>query len=174
MSSIPITQMYGRVGAVADGDYIRIEDGHGPFATLSLPHDSEDPSWSPKELPPIEVIDGQHRLWAVDHTANFEDDDYELPVVAFSGLDLTWQAYLFYTINIRPVRINTSLAFDLYPLLRTEKWLEHERGPRVYRETRAQEVVEALYAHPGESLARSYQHAGRARTTNGEAVSLDS
>ena len=133
---------------VADGDYIRIEDGDGPFAMVRLPRNSEDPSWLPKELPPIEVIDGQHRLWAVDNTANSEDDDYELPVVAFSGLDLTWQAYLFYTINIRPVRINTSLAFDLYPLLRTEKWLEHERGPRVYRETRAQEVVQALYAHP--------------------------
>lgn len=133
---------------VADGDYIRIKDGDGPFSMLRLPRKSEDPSWSPQELPPIEVIDGQHRLWAVEENGNLEVDDYELPVVAFSGLDLTWQAYLFYTINIRPVRINTSLAFDLYPLLRTEKWLEHERGPRVYRETRAQEVVEALYAHP--------------------------
>ena len=71
-------------------------------------------------------------------------------MVAFYGLDVTWQAYLFYTINIRPVRINASLAFDLYPLLRTERWLEDEqpRGPRVYRETRAQEIVRALYAHP--------------------------
>ena len=134
--------------SVADGDYILIEDGDGPFATLHLPDNSENPSWSPKGLPPIEVIDGQHRLWAVDAAKNFDDDDYQLPVVAFSGLDLTWQAYLFYTINIRPVKINTSLAFDLYPLLRTEKWLEHERGPRVYRETRAQEIVEALYTHP--------------------------
>ena len=133
---------------VAEGDHILIEDGDGPFATLRLPTESEDPSWSPRALPPIEVIDGQHRLWAVDNTPIFDDDDYELPVVAFNGLDLTWQAYLFYTVNIRPVRINTNLAFDLYPLLRTEKWLEHERGPRVYRETRAQEVVEALYTHP--------------------------
>ena len=134
--------------SVADGDHILIEDGDGPFAKLRLPDKSEDPLWSPKQLPPVEVIDGQHRLWAIDGTADFDIDDYELPVVAFSGLDLTWQAYLFYTINIRPVKINTSLAFDLYPLLRTEKWLEHERGPRIYRETRAQEVVEALYAHP--------------------------
>ena len=29
-------------------------------------------------------------------------DDFELPVVAFVGLDLSWQAYLFYTINIKP------------------------------------------------------------------------
>ena len=131
---------------VADGEHISIEDGNGQFATLHLPDSSENPYWSPSELPPIEVIDGQHRLWAVDESEEF--DEYELPVVAFKGLDLTWQAYLFYTINIRPVKINTSLAFDLYPLLRTEKWLEHEKGPAVYRETRAQEVVEALYAHP--------------------------
>ena len=132
---------------VADGDHICIEDGEGAFAKLRLPDKAGSLSWSPKKLAPIEVIDGQHRLWAVDGTVEFDDHDYELPVVAFSGLDLTWQAYLFYTINIRPVKINTSLAFDLYPLLRTEKWLEGERGPRVYMETRAQEVVEALYTH---------------------------
>ena len=131
---------------VAEGEHIRIEDGDSQFATLHLPDQSEDPSWSPTEMPPVEVIDGQHRLWAVNESKDF--DDYELPVVAFKGLDLTWQAYLFYTINIRPVKINASLAFDLYPLLRTEKWLEQQRGPRVYRETRAQEVVEALYDHP--------------------------
>ena len=131
---------------VADGDHVCIEDGEGHFATLRLPEKFESESWSPTDLPPIEVIDGQHRLWAFNDSVAF--DDYELPVVAFSGLDLTWQAYLFYTINIRPVKINTSLAFDLYPLLRTEKWLEQERGPLVYRETRAQEIVEALYSHP--------------------------
>ena len=133
---------------VCKGDHINIEDGDGPFATLRLPNEYANTSWRPKGLPPIEVIDGQHRLWAVDGNADFHEDDYELPVVAFRGLDLTWQAYMFYTINIRPVKINTSLAFDLYPLLRTEKWLEQQRGPRVYRETRAQQVVEALYTHP--------------------------
>ena len=104
------------------------------------------PDGLPKELPPVEVIDGQHRLWAFDESN--ENEDFELPVVAFYGLDLSWQAYLFYTINIRPVKINTSLAFDLYPLLRTESWLEYGEGPRIYRETRAQEVVQALYSHP--------------------------
>ena len=49
---------------------------------------------------------------------------YELPVIAFQGLDVTWQAYLFYTINIKPKRINASLAYDLYPLLRVQDWLE--------------------------------------------------
>ena len=90
------------------------------------------------------MIDGQHRLWA------FEEDvpGYEIPVVAFHGLDRSWQAYLFYTINIKPKRINTSLAFDLYPLLRTEDWLEKFEGHSIYRETRAQELTEALWSHP--------------------------
>jgi hypothetical protein len=92
------------------------------------------------------VIDGQHRLWAID--AKRVPDDYELPVVAFYGLDISWQAYLFWTINIKPKRINASLAFDLYPLLRTEDWLERFRGPVVYREVRAQELTESLWLHP--------------------------
>ncbi len=98
-------------------------------------------------LPPFEVIDGQHRLWAFD-----ADDkvtaDFQLPVVAFHGLDISWQAYLFYTINIKPKRINPSLAFDLYPLLRAEDWLERAEEHVVYRETRSQELTEALWSYP--------------------------
>ena len=130
---------------VAEGDHVRIQDGESMGATVMLPDRFESPPWQPKELWPMEIIDGQHRLWAFDDPGEFAG--YQLPVVAFYGLDLTWQAYLFYTINIRPVRINASLAFDLYPLLRTENWLEHEEGPRVYRETRAQEIVRSLYTH---------------------------
>ena len=115
-------------------------------ATLHLPSGFDALSWRPQDLAPIEIIDGQHRLLAFDNSA--APDNYDLPVVAFHGLDLTWQAYLFYIINVRPVRINTSLAFDLYPLLRTERWLEVSQGPLVYRETRAQELVQALYSHP--------------------------
>ena len=132
--------------AVAEGDHIRVEGGSGAFDALRLPDGFQLPGWSPKELPPIEVVDGQHRLWAFDESNG--NEDFELPVVAFYGLDLSWQAYLFYTINIRPVKINTSLAFDLYPLLRTESWLQYGEGPRIYRETRAQEVVQTLYSHP--------------------------
>ena len=132
--------------SVAEGDHVLIRDSEGQTATIVLPNGFDSLPWGPKELPPIEVIDGQHRLWAFEDSE--ELNGYELPVVAFYGLDVTWQAYLFYTINIRPVRINASLAFDLYPLLRTEDWLEHDQGPRVYRETRAQEIVRSLYVHP--------------------------
>ena len=102
--------------------------------------------FDPADLRPLEVIDGQHRLWA------FEDADdlpeFEVPVVAFRGLDFAWQAYLFWSINISPVRINPSHAFDLYPLLRTQDWLEQTGEITVYREARAQEITEWVYRHP--------------------------
>ena len=91
------------------------------------------------------MIDGQHRLFAFDDD---DDLDFDLPVVAFVGLDISWQAYLFYTINIKPKKINPSLAFDLYPLLRTEDWLDKAEGHSIYRETRSQELTESLWSHP--------------------------
>lgn len=119
----------------------------GEVATVSMPARwNEEAEWEPEGAPPVEVIDGQHRLWAFDDV----DDDlgYSLPVVAFYDLDISWQAYLFWTINIKPKRINASLAFDLYPLLREQDWLEAGEGIRVYRETRAQELTEALWSVP--------------------------
>ena len=111
------------------------------YRHLRLPADS---NFRKTDLRPFEVIDGQHRLWAF----NDDDDelsDFELPVVAFQGLDVAWQAYLFWSINISPKRINPSHAFDLYPLLRTQDWLESTGEVTVYREARAQEITETLY-----------------------------
>ena len=119
----------------------------GPLSvSLELPRSFTGRGWKPKGRYPVEVIDGQHRLWAFEGTG--KPLDYQLPVVAFHGLDLSWQAYLFYTINIKPVKINASLAYDLYPLLRTEDWLERFEGPAVYREARSQELTQALWATP--------------------------
>ena len=131
--------------SVAPADLIDVEHGDG-MATLLLPYTADQKSWRPKEVAPIEVIDGQHRLWAFEEQSHIKGD-FELPVVAFHGLDISWQAYLFYVINIKPTKINTSLAFDLYPLLRTEDWLEHAGGPQIYRESRAQELTESLWAY---------------------------
>lgn len=117
------------------------------FPILKIPERVFDEQWAP-EVKPIEIIDGQHRLWAFDEEQNFSGN-YELPVIAFENLDRAWQAYLFYTINIKPVRINTSLGFDLYPMLRTQKWLEASKdGVLAYRESRAQELVELLWRYP--------------------------
>lgn len=101
------------------------------------------------DLAPIEVIDGQHRLWAFDEIDGGErvPDDFELPIVAYHGLDIAWQAYLFWSINVSPKKINPSHAFDLYPLLRTQDWLETVGELKVYREARAQELTEVMYSH---------------------------
>jgi len=131
---------------VAEEDLITVEDGENGLATIHLPEGFNDRDWEFSDLPPIEIIDGQHRLWAFEGSKLA--GDFELPVVAFVGLDISWQAYLFYTINIKPKKINASLAFDLYPLLRTEDWLTKFEGHVIYRETRAQELVDLLWSHP--------------------------
>lgn len=131
--------------SVHSNDLITVDVLGNGEALLNLP-DSLSPDWSPSgELAPLEVIDGQHRLWAFGKDS--EIVDYQLPIVAFHGLDRSWQAYLFYTINIKPKRINSSLAFDLYPLLRSEEWLQRF-DDTIYRTTRAQELTEALWSHP--------------------------
>lgn len=99
-------------------------------------------------LEPIEIIDGQHRLFSVDELGNdIEDEEYEVPVVFFNGLSESWQAYLFWVINVEPKKINTSLAFDLYPELRSQAWLERGEGIKVYQEHRAQELTEVMWRH---------------------------
>jgi len=126
-------------------DAIRITDRDIDSAEIFLPSEFTGRDWEINSLPPIEVIDGQHRLWAFsEHDI---DENFQLPVIAFHGLDLSWQAYLFYTINIKPKKINASLAFDLYPLLRSEVWMEKFEGHSIYREARAQELVDLLWSY---------------------------
>lgn len=130
---------------IRESDVIKIEKVTGNDVMV-LPDAVFDDNWLP-ELKPIEIIDGQHRLWAFDETEQIQGD-YEVPVIAYDNLDRAWQAYLFYVINIKPKKINTSLGYDLYPLLRTQEWLENSKdGLSVYRDTRAQELVEALWLY---------------------------
>ena len=137
-------------GAARTGNIIQTDDlitveQSDELTRLKYPKSYTDgASWEPKSVFPLEVIDGQHRLWAFD---GFDPgEDYELPVVAFFDLDRSWQAYLFWSVNITPKKINRSLAFDLYPLLRREDWLDQFAGHSIYRETRCQELVEALWS----------------------------
>ncbi len=131
--------------AVANNDLVAITNANQEPRVI-LPKNFSGPKWRPTGIPPVEVIDGQHRLWAFEE--RLIGEHFEVPVVAFNGLDISWQAYLFWSINITPKRINASLAFDLYPLLRTEDWLDRLEGHPIYRETRAQELTEALWSHP--------------------------
>lgn len=151
---------------LAKKDAIVIKDNPDESgAVFELPEGSSQNEWKPGGLHPIEVIDGQHRLWAFERAGT---DDIELPVVAFNDLDISWQAYLFWTINIKPKKINASLAFDLYPLLRSEEWLDKFSGHPVYRETRSQELVEALWSHPDSPWHRRINMLGESAQQSGD------
>jgi len=135
---------------VASSDLVRLKTEESNRAELTLPYDNQLEQWTPQGLEPFEVIDGQHRLWAFDEAIKDGSlpGDFELPVVAFTGLDVGWQAYLFWSINVSPKRINPSHAFDLFPLLRSAEWLETLSDLRIYRQARAQELTEILYNQP--------------------------
>ena len=143
------TKTAGDGMSIVPCDLITVEYGPENTFSLVLPDGAEKPDWEPntKGFDPIEIIDGQHRLYAFSEDQELSGD-FELPVVLFEDLDISWQAYLFWSINVSPKRINPSMAFDLYPLLRTADWLDHVEGPMTYRETRAQELTEALWGHP--------------------------
>lgn len=98
------------------------------------------------DIEPLEIIDGQHRVFSADGLDDILSD-YDVPVVFFSGLTTSWQAYLFWVINVEPKKINPSLAFDLYPELRNQLWLDRGEGLKIYQEHRAQELTEALWRH---------------------------
>lgn len=102
---------------VARSDIVSVTEEGDSRAQLTLPYRERLQRWTPKSLEPFEVIDGQHRLWAFDEALKSGSlpGDFELPVVAFTGLDIGWQAYLFWSINVSPKRINPSHAFDLFP-----------------------------------------------------------
>lgn len=155
----------------AKSDLVTVEDGNEGLSTFLLPDGFEAEDWAPR-IHPIEIIDGQHRLWALEESdselglwesnLNEELKSLEIPVVAFHGLDRTWQAYLFYTINQLPKKVDQSLVFDLYPLLRDQEWLERIEGPEVYRNSRAQDLVIVLWSHPESPWnGRILRHGGR-------------
>ncbi|BAU52541.1 DGQHR domain-containing protein [Mucilaginibacter gotjawali] len=129
---------------IEEDSVIKIEQIDDNFAELVLPSKIWSDKWTPI-VSPIEIIDGQHRIKAFDHISDLSGN-FDFPVVAYHDLDFTWQAYLFYTINIKPKRINTSLAYDLMPLLRIQDWLEQDlNGPDIYKKVRAQELTELLW-----------------------------
>ena len=65
---------------IAADDLMHVVE-EGDVALIQYPKGYKNADWTPKSVFPLEVIDGQHRLWAFD---GFDPgDDYELPVVAF-------------------------------------------------------------------------------------------
>ena len=139
----------GKVLGVSDGFAVSIEEVQSSYF-LNIPAGADQSNFAIPQasLEPIEIIDGQHRLFATDDLGMFGlPDDYEVPVVFFDGLTESWQAYLFWVINVEPKKINPSLAYDLYPELRSQSWLESGETIKVYQEHRAQELTEVLWRH---------------------------
>lgn len=152
---------------VVEEDQIHIEDlPNSNIAEMRLPNSyNEKSNWTPTYLSPIEIIDGQHRLFAFkdDSPQGYtkEAEEFYFPVIAFIDLDVSWQAYLFWSINVSPEKINPSLAYDMYPLLRTEDWLEdNPLVHKIYREARAQEIVEVLWSYPNSPWYRKINMLG--------------
>ena len=129
----------GKSRTVEPKDLVKIVS-NGGLKSLEYP-EAEDIGTD--KLHPLEIVDGQHRLLAADQLEL--PDDYQVPVVFFDNLPLPWQAYLFWVINVEPKRINTSLAFDLYPELRDQDWLKRGEAVKIYKEHRSQELVEVLW-----------------------------
>lgn len=138
--------LLGNDCTVANNHLVKVQQTGNAFQLIIPPALSEHPLQE-GELEPIEIIDGQHRLLALAEDENLPGE-YEVPVVFFHGLTQSWQAYLFWVINVEPKRINTSLAFDLYPELRNQSWLERGEWLKIYQEHRAQELTEILWRHP--------------------------
>lgn len=133
-----------KVVSVSPDDVVDVVEGGG-VATMSYPQELSNTSQGSH---PIEIIDGQHRVYSIDDIDLADDiSGFQVPVVVFHGLEIKWQAYLFWVINVEPKKINPSLAFDLYPELRRQDWLEKYDELKVYREHRAQELAEILWRH---------------------------
>lgn len=139
----------GKVLSVDAENLVSIKsDESGHFLYIPEKATEENFSIPSSGLEPVEIIDGQHRLFAMDELGMFgPGDDYEVPVVFFDGLTESWQAYLFWVINVEPKKINPSLAYDLYPELRSQSWLQSGETIKVYQEHRAQELTETLWRH---------------------------
>jgi hypothetical protein len=72
--------------SVHSNDLIEVNNETESTVDLVLPLKFSDSDWHPSGLAPIEVIDGQHRLWAFGEENSAEG--FSLPVVAFFGLDI--------------------------------------------------------------------------------------
>ena len=64
---------------VDDDDFVKVTDKGRDMVSLQLPTSFTGSNWRPKSQHPIEVIDGQHRLWAFENDG--QSSDYQLPIV---------------------------------------------------------------------------------------------
>lgn len=64
-----------------------------------------------KDIQVAKIIDGQHRIAGL---INYEGPNFQLNVTIFVDMDIEDQAHLFATINLKQMKVNRSLAYDLF------------------------------------------------------------
>lgn len=102
------------------------------------------------------IIDGQHRLNGFDqHNCR----NFELIVTIFLGLDIELQAYLFSTINMKQVKVNKSLVYDLFDVADTPS-----------PQKTAHKIVKLLNSEPDSPLHRRIKLLGVTPTLDGEVL----
>jgi DNA phosphorothioation-associated DGQHR protein 1 len=60
------------------------------------------------------IVDGQHRLFGFEHIHNAERLGLELPCAIYFDLPVSYQAYIFSTINHNQTPVSKSLSYILY------------------------------------------------------------
>jgi DGQHR domain-containing protein len=93
---------------------VKLDDDPGEM-TISNYIDEENDENSVLYRNIARVLDGQHRLAGLD---NF-DGDFDLNVCIFIDADIADQANIFSTVNLAQTKVNKSLAYDLYDLMKT-------------------------------------------------------
>ena len=83
-------------GKIGKNDLIKVEE-EGASHVVTLPQSFTGPSWEPDSIFPLEVIDGQHRLWAFEDLTRASRFNYRSS--RFTGSTVL-QAYLFWSVNI--------------------------------------------------------------------------
>lgn len=121
-----------------------IQEGHAiPNAiVLSFDNATFDAQTGELKIPPGKdvgwVIDGQHRLAGAHEASQEAGIDYELPVVAFTGLSEEAQVEQFITINREAKGVPSSLVLDLLNMIPKKKPSDvaNERAADIAKELR--------------------------------------
>lgn len=102
-TSIVLAANYREDGVLEEGD-TRWTVEHGETTWLTIPSDRKLAS----------VVDGQHRVWAFDYSNNPARARMPLVCSVFLDLPNPYQAFLFATVNFNQVKVDRSLAYELW------------------------------------------------------------
>lgn len=84
--------------------------------TFSPHHNEEDETQSIPFTKIAKILDGQHRVAALEEMPTV---DFDLNVAIFVDIDISDQANIFATVNLAQTKVNKSLVYDLYDLAKS-------------------------------------------------------